>query len=60
MKNDKAGSAEESSTTFSPVKNKKSKAVLGNLIKICSGKRHAWYESNFGPVRKPVKEKVVN
>ncbi|MFA6568120.1 MAG: hypothetical protein WCS96_07905 [Victivallales bacterium] len=32
----------------------KSKISLGNLISVCPGKRHGWYESNVGPVRKPL------
>ncbi len=27
---------------------------IGKLISVCPGKRHAWYESNVGPVRKPI------
>ena len=25
----------------------------GKMIRICPGKRHAWFESAVGPVRKP-------
>lgn len=32
----------------------KSKAVLYSLISICPGKRHAWYESSVGRIRKPL------
>jgi len=32
----------------------KTRCSVGKLIKICPGKRHAWFESNFGPVRKPI------
>ena len=27
---------------------------IGNLVKITSGKRHVWYESNLGIIRKPL------
>jgi hypothetical protein len=27
--------------------------VLGNVIRVCPGGKHAIYESNVGPVRKP-------
>lgn len=27
---------------------------IGKLISVCPGKRHAWYESNVGIIRKPV------
>ena len=30
----------------------KEKAVIGKLISICAGKRHAWFESNVGKIRK--------
>jgi len=26
------------------------------LIKICPGKRHAWFNSNYGVIRKPLTE----
>lgn len=26
---------------------------LGSVIRVCPGRRHAWFESNIGPVRKP-------
>jgi hypothetical protein len=29
------------------------KAVIGKLLAVCSGKRHAWYESDAGKIRKP-------
>jgi hypothetical protein len=32
----------------------KQKAVLGSLIKVCPGGRHAWFESNIGDIRKPI------
>lgn len=28
--------------------------VVGNLIRECPGKRHAWFESAVGPIRKPI------
>jgi len=31
----------------------KSTLVLGKLIRVCAGDRHAWYETGHGPVRKP-------
>lgn len=33
----------------------KTKVVLGKLVKLCPGKRHGWYESNVGIIRKPVR-----
>lgn len=30
---------------------------LGEMIKMCPGKRHAWYKSKFGPVKKPIQSK---
>ena len=32
----------------------KPKAIIGKLIKICPQKRHAWFESNVGPIRKSI------
>lgn len=29
-------------------------AILGAMIRKTSGGNHAWYKSNFGPVRKPI------
>lgn len=31
-----------------------SKIEIGKLIKVCLGKRHAWFETKIGPVRKPI------
>ncbi len=28
--------------------------VLGPLVKLCPGKRHGWYQSNVGVIRKPI------
>lgn len=33
---------------------KKRIAVVGDLVKVCPGKRHAWYNSNVGLIRKPI------
>lgn len=33
---------------------KKIKVVVGKLIKPCPGKRHGWFESNVGRIRKPI------
>jgi hypothetical protein len=35
---------------------KKKKVVLGKLIRVTAGGRHAWYESNVGPVKKPYRK----
>jgi len=35
------------------MKKAKSKVALGNLIRVCPCKNHAWFESSAGPVRKP-------
>lgn len=32
----------------------KVKVVVGTIIRVCPGGRQAWYESNVGPVRKPL------
>ena len=32
----------------------KQKVVLGKLIRVTPGGRHAWYESNVGIIRKPI------
>jgi hypothetical protein len=32
----------------------KTPVILGEIIKITSGKNHAWYESNVGKIRKPI------
>ncbi len=34
---------------------RKKKVVVGKLIRVTAGGRHAWYESNVGPVKKPYK-----
>ena len=31
---------------------KKKQVVIGKMIRMCPGGRHAWFESNVGPVRK--------
>ena len=37
------------------------KVTIGKLIRVCPSGRHAWFESNVGPVRKPYRPaKVVN
>lgn len=35
---------------------KKVKVILGKLVKITAGGFHAWYESNVGLIRKPIKK----
>lgn len=35
-------------------KNKKTVSI-GNLVRVTPGKRHAWFESNVGLIRKPLK-----
>ena len=37
-----------------PVKRSKSRVSLGKMLRLCPGGRHAWFESNCGPVRKQV------
>jgi len=34
---------------------KKIKVVIGKIIKKTPGGHHAWYESNVGKIRKPIK-----
>lgn len=34
---------------------RKPAAKIGKLIRVTPGKRHAWHESNVGPVRKELK-----
>jgi len=36
----------------------KIEVVVGEVIRLCPGGRHAWFSSNVGPVRKPV-DKLV-
>ena len=33
----------------------RSKASLGKMVRLCPGKRHAWFESSTGIIRKPIK-----
>ncbi len=33
---------------------RKKKVKIGKLINVTPGRRHAWFESSVGPVRKPV------
>ncbi len=35
------------------IREKKRKAVLGELVRVTPGKHHAWYKSNVGIIRKP-------
>jgi hypothetical protein len=28
--------------------------AVGQLIRVCPGGRHAWFDSPFGPLRKPI------
>lgn len=37
---------------------KKEKAQVGELIGVCPGGKHAWYQSNMGKIRKPVASTV--
>lgn len=30
--------------------------TMGHLVRVCPGKRHAWFESSVGLVRKPYQE----
>ena len=30
------------------------KLSIEKMIRMCPGRRHAWYESSVGPIRKPV------
>lgn len=32
----------------------KTKVIIGKLVRICPSKRHAWYQSNVGIIRKPI------
>ena len=34
--------------------------VVGSLIKVCAGKRHAWFYSNVGKIRKPYNAEYHN
>lgn len=34
--------------------------TLGPLVRVCPGKRHAWFESSAGLVRKPYRPEVVS
>lgn len=33
------------------------KVKVGAMLRLCPGGRHAWFDSNVGPVRKPVEVK---
>lgn len=35
-------------------KPKKVKVILGEMVKICPSKKHAWFESNVGLIRKQI------
>ena len=35
---------------------KKSKLRIGKLVKLCPGKRHGWYDTAIGLVRKPLRK----
>lgn len=37
---------------------KKVKIKITKLIKVTPGKAHAWYESNIGPIRKPIQKEI--
>ena len=37
----------------------KPQAKLGDMIRMCPGKRHAWFESEFGSIRKPIHGKRI-
>jgi hypothetical protein len=37
----------------------KKQVEIGKMISVCSGKKHAWYESNVGKIRKPLKKETV-
>lgn len=32
----------------------RSHALIGNLVRVCPGGRHGWFETNVGIVRKPL------
>jgi len=32
----------------------RSAVVLGRMIRVCPGRRHAWFESSMGMIRKPI------
>lgn len=34
-------------------------ARIGQMIRLCPGRRHAWFESDCGSVRKPVERRVT-
>lgn len=40
------------------MKKNKVTVKIGKIVKICPCKRHAWYESNVGIIRKPYNEKA--
>lgn len=39
-----------------PWGSRKEKVVLGELVRVTPGGRHAYYESNVGLIRKPIRE----
>lgn len=38
----------------------KKPVILGKKIKVTSGGRHAWYESNVGVIRKPLPQEEIS
>lgn len=36
------------------IRKRKSGPSIGMTVKVCPGKRHAWFESSSGLIRKPV------
>jgi len=36
------------------------KVRIGKLVSICSGRRHAWFHSNVGLLRKPHQSSIIN
>lgn len=35
---------------------KKVKVVIYDLVRVCAGGHHAWYNSNVGLIRKPIQD----
>lgn len=44
---------------YAPSSSMKAPVVILSVVRLCPGKRHAWYNSPVGLIRKPVKRVVV-
>lgn len=54
MMDDKIQGNSVESVVVDGVEKFSSKVQLGKLIRVTPGKKHGWYESNVGVIRKPL------